>query len=43
MFSVFIQFIIAWFVKTRIGKKVSNHTKKRFPLGYFLVAQKPGE
>ncbi len=28
------------FIKTRIGKKISNNTCEQFPLGYIVVAQK---
>lgn len=38
--AIFIQYIIALFVKTTFGKKVSSTTSGFFPLGYFLVAEK---
>lgn len=38
--SSFSQTITILFIKTRIGKKISDRTKNKFPLGYFLVAQK---
>lgn len=38
----FGQWVTALFIRTRIGAKVSKATKEKFPLGYFLVAEKPG-
>lgn len=38
--AMFAQWFTAWFIKTRLGKKVSGATKDDFPLGYFLVAEK---
>ncbi|PKF61723.1 hypothetical protein CW745_10410 [Psychromonas sp. psych-6C06] len=38
--SSFLQWATIFFIRTRIGRKVSNRTKNTFPLGYFLVAQK---
>jgi len=38
--SVIIQMITAGFLKTRMGKKISEKTGEHFPLGYFLVAEK---
>ena len=40
LLSSFSQYVTAFFIKTRIGKKISDGTKNNFPLGYFLVAQK---
>lgn len=34
------QFITRLFLKTNIGKKVSEKTAEKFPLGYFVVAEK---
>ena len=39
-FAVFAQWITFVFIKTKFGKKVSEATKKAFPFGYFLVAEK---
>ncbi len=36
-----IQHLAALVVRSRLGKRVSQRTAKAFPLGYFLVAQKP--
>lgn len=35
------QWATSVFIKTKIGKKVSLLTAKRFPLGYFMIAKKP--
>lgn len=37
----FFQNMTAFFIKTSIGETVSNKTKNTFPLGYFLIAEKP--
>lgn len=39
--SVFLQNTTSLFCKTKIGKRISRKTGKLFPLGYFLVIQKP--
>lgn len=36
----FSQWLMSKFLKTKFGSKVSKHTRNRFPLGYFLVAEK---
>lgn len=38
--TIFTQFVALCFIKTRLGSKVSAATSRRFPLGYFLVAEK---
>jgi SAM-dependent methyltransferase len=38
--AIFIQYVIATFIKTALGKKISVKTSKSFPYGYFLVAEK---
>jgi SAM-dependent methyltransferase len=38
--AVFAQYLTSIFIKTRIGKRVSERTRNLFPLGYFLVVQK---
>lgn len=38
--SVILQKLTLAFVKSNIGKKISEKTSKNFPLGYFLIAQK---
>jgi len=38
--STFAQFITKLFVKTSIGKRISQKTSRLFPLGYFLIAEK---
>jgi len=38
-----IQFITRAFVRTSPGKRLSRRTGRRFPLGYFLVLEKPGD
>jgi SAM-dependent methyltransferase len=35
-----IQYITAAFIRTALGKKLSEKTSQSFPLGYFLVAEK---
>lgn len=35
------QWLTMGFVGTRLGKRLSNATRQKFPLGYFLVATKP--
>ncbi|MBR1170990.1 class I SAM-dependent methyltransferase [Bradyrhizobium liaoningense] len=31
-----------WFARTRLGSKVMKKTSSKFPLGYFMVAERPG-
>jgi SAM-dependent methyltransferase len=38
--AMFIQFLIKNFVRTKIGKKVSTNTGKKFPLGYCMIVEK---
>ncbi len=38
--TILIQQLCKWFINTSAGKKISKKTAERFPLGYFLVAQK---
>jgi hypothetical protein len=39
--ALFIQWCAWAFIKTSIGKRVSAGTSRLFPLGYFLIAEKP--
>ncbi|MCB1706409.1 MAG: class I SAM-dependent methyltransferase [Halioglobus sp.] len=39
--AVFCQWLTARFVETRVGEKISGRTSHSFPLGYFLIAEKP--
>ena len=39
--SSFLQNTASLFCKTKIGRRISRKTGKLFPLGYFLVLQKP--
>lgn len=36
----FSQWLMSQFLKTKFGSKVSQQTRDKFPLGYFLVAEK---
>ena len=38
--AIFSQWLTLFFIRTRYGKRFSDTTKKNFPLGYFLVAEK---
>lgn len=38
--AIAIQYITILFVKTNLGKKISERTAQAFPLGYFLIAEK---
>lgn len=38
--AICIQYITGVFVKTALGKKLSDQTSEAFPFGYFLVAEK---
>jgi SAM-dependent methyltransferase len=38
--AVIIQSLTSFLIKTTVGKKMSDATKDRFPLGYFLIAEK---
>jgi len=38
--AVFIHFITKFFIKTKIGKRISKKSGKQFPLGYALIAEK---
>jgi len=35
------QWVTSGFVRTKLGKKVSDATARSFPFGYFLIAEKP--
>ncbi|WP_189041663.1 class I SAM-dependent methyltransferase [Aliidongia dinghuensis] len=35
-----IQFLGLWFVKTKLGRRISSATAADFPFGYFMIAQK---
>ena len=39
--AIFVQWFTLIFIGTKYGKKVSNATSHSFPLGYFLIAEKP--
>jgi SAM-dependent methyltransferase len=39
--AAFIQWMTRVLISTRAGRKLSDRTASRFPLGYFLVAEKP--
>jgi SAM-dependent methyltransferase len=41
--SIFIQRVTSVFIKTSLGKKISNKSSHRYPLGYFLVLGKSQE
>jgi len=36
----FIQWLVLLFVRTTIGRKLSEKSSERFPLGYFMVVEK---
>lgn len=38
--AIIIQYVTGLFVKTALGRKISNKTAQVFPFGYFLVAEK---
>ncbi len=40
LLSILSQRITWWFIRTRLGKKISNVTSENFPFGYYLVAEK---
>lgn len=39
--ALLVQKSTAYFISTKVGKRVSNNSNHIFPLGYFLVVQKP--
>jgi SAM-dependent methyltransferase len=39
--AILVQQFAFAFIKTKFGKKVSEVTSAKFPLGYFLIAEKP--
>jgi len=39
--SMFSQWFTSAFVRTKLGRKISEATREGFPFGYFLVAEKP--
>ena len=41
--AVVLQYITYIFIRTAVGKKISERTSRTFPLGYFLVAEKISE
>lgn len=41
--SNLIQEVVSGFRRTAIGKRASESTCKQFPLGYFLIAEKPAD
>lgn len=38
--AIFAQWLTVSFIKTKLGRKVSEATKDNFPFGYFLIAEK---
>jgi SAM-dependent methyltransferase len=38
--SIGIQYVTYAFVRTKLGKRISERTSQSFPLGYFMVAEK---
>ena len=38
--ALIAQWVTLRFIRTKLGKKVSEATSSNFPLGYFLVAEK---
>ena len=40
--ALFVQWCAWNFIRTSVGKKVSDATSRVFPFGYFLIAEKPG-
>jgi SAM-dependent methyltransferase len=36
------QDLCSWFIRTNFGKRISNTSAKHYPIGYFMVVQKPG-
>jgi SAM-dependent methyltransferase len=40
--AIAIQYLTGLFLKTGVGRKISKATRRTFPLGYFLVAEKCG-
>jgi 2-polyprenyl-3-methyl-5-hydroxy-6-metoxy-1,4-benzoquinol methylase len=41
LLALLAQWVTSVFIRTSLGKKVSQATSPTFPLGYFLVAEKP--
>lgn len=39
--AMFSQWFTSAFIRTKLGKKISEATREAFPFGYFLVAAKP--
>lgn len=39
--ALFAQWLTSSFITTKFGKKVSEATSDNFPIGYFLIAEKP--
>jgi SAM-dependent methyltransferase len=39
--AMFTQWLTLFIIRTKLGKRVSEATKDNFPLGYFLIAEKP--
>jgi hypothetical protein len=39
--AVFAQWFTSAFVRTTLGKRMSEATREAFPFGYFMVAAKP--
>ena len=38
--AIAIQYITGLFVKTALGKRITEKTNQAFPFGYFLIAEK---
>lgn len=38
--SIFAQWLILLFIKTKLGRKISDSTRYNFPFAYFLIAEK---
>lgn len=41
--AALIQVLAAFFVRTKAGRRISQSTGKAFPLGYFMVVEKPAD
>lgn len=40
--AAFMQWLCLWFIRTRLGNRISANTGKAYPLGYFMVVEKMG-
>lgn len=41
--AMLLQWAAGWFAHTRLGARVTSASSRHFPLGYFMIAKRPGQ